>query len=52
VLKPAARDVWIVDGPEIQFDYAGMRLPFTTRMIVIKLRHGDLFFHSPRHLPP
>jgi hypothetical protein len=52
VLKPVARDVWIVDGPEIQFDYAGLRLPFTIRVIVIKLRNGDLLLHSPRHWPP
>ena len=33
-LKPIARDVWIVDGPEIRFGYLGLKLPFPTRMTV------------------
>ncbi len=47
VLKPVASNIWIVDGPEITFDLAGLRLPFPTRMTVIRLASGDLLLHSP-----
>ncbi|MBZ9672797.1 DUF4336 domain-containing protein [Mesorhizobium sp. ES1-3] len=50
VLKPAAADVWIVDGPEIEFGLGWLKVPFTTRMTVVRLRGGDLVLHSPvRH---
>lgn len=39
--------VWIVDGPEIRMDYAGVRLPFQTRMTVVRLPEGGLWLHSP-----
>jgi hypothetical protein len=42
-LKPVAREVWIVDGPEIDF----YRMPFPTRMTVVRLASGDLWLHSP-----
>ena len=50
VLKPVAENVWIVDGPEIRFNYLGLKLPFPTRMTVIKLADGGLFVHSPTSL--
>jgi hypothetical protein len=43
VLKPVAENVWLADGPEIQFKV----LPFPTRMTVIRLGDGGLFVHSP-----
>lgn len=46
-LKPVAEDVWIVDGPEISFDYLGFQLPFATRMTVVRLPGGGLWVHSP-----
>lgn len=46
-LKPVAADVWIVDGPEIRMDYAGFRLPFPTRMTIVRLGDGGLWVHSP-----
>ncbi len=46
-LKPVAKNIWIVDGPEIKFN--GM--PFSTRMTIIRLASGDLFIHSPTPLP-
>lgn len=52
VLKPVARDVWIVDGPEIAFARIGLRLPFTTRMTVIRLGSGGLILHSPVEYSP
>jgi hypothetical protein len=47
ILKPVAANVWIVDGPEICFGYAGIRLPFPTRMTVVRLCDGGLWVHSP-----
>ncbi|HTQ15388.1 MAG TPA: DUF4336 domain-containing protein [Rhizomicrobium sp.] len=47
VLKPVAPEVWIVDGPEIRFHYLGLRLPFNTRMTLVRLKDGGLFVHSP-----
>ncbi len=46
-LKPVADDLWIVDGPEIRMSYAGLQLPFPTRMTVIRLPGGALWVHSP-----
>lgn len=45
-LKPAASNVWVVDGPTISF----YGMPFPTRMTVIRLDDGDLFVHSPIQL--
>jgi hypothetical protein len=42
-LKPVARDVWVADGPEIDF----YRMPFPTRMTVVRLASGALWLHSP-----
>ncbi len=47
VLKAVAHDVWIVDGPEIRFRYGFLRMPFPTRMTVIRLPGGHLWLHSP-----
>lgn len=41
--KAVAREVWIVDGPGIDL----YRMPFPTRMTVIRLASGDLWLHSP-----
>ena len=46
-LKPFAEGVWIVDGPEIGMDYLGFRLPFPTRMTIVRMPSGDLWVHSP-----
>ena len=45
-LKPVDDNIWIVDGPAINF--GGM--PFPTRMTIIRLNSGDLVIHSPIHL--
>ena len=52
VLKPVAKDIWIVDGPRIGFGVGPFEFPFTTRMTVIRLRNGDLILHSPVALTP
>ena len=49
-LKPVADNVWIVDGPEIEFGFFGLKLPFPTRMTIIRLTDGRLFIHSPTPL--
>jgi hypothetical protein len=42
-LKPVADGIWLVDGEEIDF----YRMPFPTRMTVVRLKSGDLWLHSP-----
>lgn len=46
-LKPFAEQLWIVDGPEIRMNYLGIKLPFPTRMTIVRLPSGDLWVHSP-----
>jgi hypothetical protein len=48
-LKRVADDVWIVDGPMIRFGPPLMKMPFSTRMTVLRLQAG-LFIHSPTPL--
>jgi hypothetical protein len=52
VLKPVAADLWIVDGPQIEFGVGPLKFPFTTRMTVLRLSNGDLVLHSPVALTP
>lgn len=47
VLKPVADDLWIVDGPEIRMSWLGLKVPFATRMTVVRLPGGALWVHSP-----
>jgi hypothetical protein len=49
-LKPVATDAWIVDGPVIHFGMPWPKMPFPTRMTLLRLRDGDLFVHSPTPL--
>ncbi len=46
-LKPVAADIWVVDGSGIRFNYFGCKLPFPTRMTVVRLPAGELWLHSP-----
>jgi hypothetical protein len=48
--KQIAKDVWMIDGPIIGFQYAGLKLPFPTRMTIVRLANGKLFVHSPIRL--
>jgi hypothetical protein len=48
-LKPIAEDVWIVDGEAIRFGLPWPKIPFPTRMTIIRIG-GDLFIHSPTAL--
>lgn len=46
-LKSIGENIWIVDGSEIMFSVYGLKIPFSTRMVVIRLYNGDLFIWSP-----
>lgn len=52
VPKPVASNVWIVDGPEIRFGLAFLKMPFPTRMTVLRLEGERLLIHSPTPLTP
>ncbi len=48
--KPLADGIGIVDGPLVYMSYPGLKflkVPFTTRMTVVKLATGELWLHSP-----
>jgi hypothetical protein len=45
--KPLAQDIWIVDGPVVAMAALGLRMPFPTRMTVVRLADGGLWCHSP-----
>ena len=51
-LKLVTADIWIVDGPLIRFGAPCFRLPFPTRMTLIRLQGRQLFVHSPTPLLP
>jgi hypothetical protein len=51
-LRAIADQLWIVDGPLIRFSYAWVRLPFPTRMTIVRLGSGELWVHSPTELTP
>lgn len=48
--KPVTDDLWIVDGPVVHMKYWGLRIPFTTRMTIVRLPDGRLWVHSPTEL--
>ncbi|MCA8879023.1 MAG: DUF4336 domain-containing protein [Rhodobacteraceae bacterium] len=48
--KPFGDDLWVVDGPVIRMRYGPFKLPFTTRMTVVRLEDGRLWVHSPIRL--
>lgn len=50
-LKPIAPDVWVVDGPIIRFGPLWPKIPFPTRMTVVRLPGEKLLIHSPTPLP-
>ena len=52
-LKSVADNVWIVDGPEIRMSYPYLpfiKVPFPTRMTVVRLADGALWLNSPTPL--
>lgn len=52
VLKPVADDLWIVDGPVVRMRFGFLRVPFTTRMTVVRLPNRELWVHSPTEPTP
>src|SRR5579859_1243676 len=50
-LKPVAPDVWVVDVPIIRFGPPLLKMPFPTRMTVLRLPGERLLIHSPTPLP-
>jgi hypothetical protein len=46
VLKIVEKDIWIVDGPIVNFN----SIPFPTRMTIIRLENNKLWVHSPIEL--
>jgi hypothetical protein len=52
VLKQIEENIWLVDGPVIGFRYLGLKLPFPTRMTVIRQSSGEIWLHSPIKLTP
>ncbi|MHB0952069.1 MAG: DUF4336 domain-containing protein [Allorhizobium sp.] len=49
--KSVADDVWIVDGPIIRFGAPWPKMPFPTRMTILRIDR-DLMIHSPTPLTP
>lgn len=50
VYKPLAAGIGVVDGPLVFMAYPGfpcLKIPFTTRMTVVKLASGEVWLHSP-----
>ncbi len=47
VPKPVAPDVWILDDGVVWMAFPGFKVPFPTRMAVIRLRSGELLLLSP-----
>ncbi|GGA93948.1 DUF4336 domain-containing protein [Allosediminivita pacifica] len=52
VLKPFGPGIWIADGGVISMRYGPTALPFTTRMVVIRLPGGGLWLWSPVEAAP
>lgn len=50
ILKPVDRDIWIVDGPIVRMAMYGTKIPFPTRMTIVRLSGGELWCHSPIEL--
>lgn len=50
VVKLWAENIWIVDGPVVSMHWLWMRIPFSTRMTIVRLANGDLWVHSPTAL--
>ena len=52
VLKQVGEDIWIVDGPIVKMAMYGTKIPFPTRMTIVRLSNGELWCHSPTELTP
>jgi hypothetical protein len=50
LLKQVGEDIWIVDGSIVEMAMYGRKIPFSTRMTIVRLSNGDLWCHSPTEL--
>ncbi len=47
-LKPFGTNIWIADGGIVRMAFPlGVRIPFSTRMTIVRLADGGLWCHSP-----
>ncbi|MBP0029979.1 DUF4336 domain-containing protein [Roseofilum sp. Guam] len=51
-LKQIGEDIWIVDGPIVRMSLYGGKIPFPTRMTIVRLSNSELWCHSPTELTP
>jgi hypothetical protein len=51
-LKRVTEDVWIIDGPPIEFGVGFFKFSFSTRATILRLARRDLLVHSPTPLQP
>lgn len=50
-LKAIGDNIWIVDSSVVEMSiFAGITIPFPTRMTIIRLNNDDLWIHSPTSL--
>lgn len=49
-LKPFGPEIWVVDGPIVRMAVYGAKIPFPTRMTLVRLSDGGLWCHSPIEL--
>ena len=47
VLKKISENIWIADGEEVAMDFKLFKIPFSTRMTIIRLKNGEIWVHSP-----
>ncbi len=50
ILKQIGEDIWLVDGPIVQMSMYGVKIPFPTRMTIVRLSNSELWCHSPTEL--
>ncbi|MEO1670026.1 MAG: DUF4336 domain-containing protein [Cyanobacteria bacterium J06631_2] len=50
ILKQVGEDIWLVDGPIVKMSMYGAKVPFPTRMTIVRLSNGELWCHSPTEL--
>lgn len=50
MLKSVDEGLWVVDGPLVKMSFLGISIPFPTRMVVVRLRSGELLLWSPTEL--
>jgi len=51
-LKPVADDLWVVDGPLVHMAFGWLKFPYPSRMVVVRLRSGELWVWSPVAVSP